>query len=68
MKLKYTGPFTADIPALRLVGVEPGADLEVVDEVIASSLLRQGFEPVDKAAKVLAGLLFASPAADTQEG
>jgi len=53
MKLKYTGPFGVDIPALGMVGVESGAELDVTDEATAASLLLQGYEPVDKEAKDL---------------
>lgn len=53
MKLKYPGPFEVDIPAIGVVGLKPGAEIDVPDEAIAESLLRQGYEPVDKEAKDL---------------
>ena len=40
MKLKYTGPFEAEIPALRLT-VKPGATFEAPAKV-AASLVDQG--------------------------
>ncbi len=54
MKLKYPGPFEADIPALRAVGVKPGDVVTVEDPAIAENLLRQGWQPADKAAEHLA--------------
>lgn len=53
MKLKYPGPFEVDIPAIGVVGLEPGAEIDVPDEAIAESLLRQGYEPVDEEAELL---------------
>lgn len=66
MKLKYPGPFTADFPSLGLVGVEPGAEVDVVDEAAAASLLAQGLPPVDKAAKDLLASIN-QPTSDPQE-
>lgn len=53
MKIKYPGPFVADVPALRAVEVSPGDVLDVEDRTVAESLLRQGWTPADEVAEAL---------------
>lgn len=67
MKLKYPGPFMADFPSLGRMGVEPGAELDVADVAAATSLLEQGFPPVDKAARDLLASLTQPTTDDPQE-
>ncbi len=50
MKIRYAGPFPVEVPALGRQ-VEPGGAVDVKDAAVADSLLRQGWEPADKAAE-----------------
>ena len=47
MHMIHRQPFALDIPALGVVGVEPGEPFEVPD-ADADHLLAQGFEPADR--------------------
>jgi len=50
VKIKYAGPFPVEVPALGRE-VTPGDVVDVKDAAVADSLLRQGWEPADKAAE-----------------
>ena len=51
-KFKFVGPEPVDVPALRLVDVQPGDVVEVADKSVAEGLRGQSvWEPVKSAAK-----------------